>query len=235
METTGHEGVEFIALDALFAQVLIVPRAHITHAADVVVENAHLDALRRLGFEDIEDRAPHDAVLDDEVFEEDVLLRALQVEEEVAEEVFARGIVLCIGAAVDDGVLVLRIERARHRRPAPHARDELRIERARYRRPAPHARDELLFGERRAGELVRFLFERQELLPLPARGAVVGKDGIDGDAEGVEGDDAQEPQDFCLGHHVAVDDVDGGRHDDDPPHGAEDEVDPLRPAHKDRL
>ena len=121
----GHEGVEFIALDALFAQILIVSRAHITHAADVVVQNAHFDALRRLRFEDIEDRAPHDAVFDDEVFEEDVLLRALQVEEEVAEEIFARRVVRCIGAAVDDGVLVLRIERARHRRPAPHARDEL--------------------------------------------------------------------------------------------------------------
>ena len=82
---------------------------------------------------------------------------------------------------------------------------------------------------------MRLLLEDEELLPLPARGAVVGKHGVDGDAEGIERDDAQQPQDLCLGHHVAVDDVDGGRHDDDPPYGTEDEIDPLRSVHENRL
>ena len=167
------------------------------HAADIVVHEAHLDALFYLAREHFEDLVPEFAFLDDEVLHEDVLLGALQIGNEAGAERLANGEVLRLGVLVDERRVVAAQERLAYVRPAAH----LCIQAG--------ARNAAIF---KLTGIFKDLYRARAVL---AAGAVRGKGRVDGDAEQSERDDAQDPRDLGLGDHVAVGGVNGGDEHDD--------------------
>ena len=186
-----------MALDAELLKLFGIKGIDAAHAADIVVHEAHLDALFYLAREHFEDLVPEFAFLDDEVLHEDVFLGALQIGNEAGAERLANGEVLRLGVLVDERRVVAAQERLAYVRPAAH----LCIQAG--------ARNAAIF---KLTGIFKDLYRARAVL---AAGAVRGKGRVDGDAEQSERDDAQDPRDLGLGDHVAVGGVNGGDEHDD--------------------
>ena len=72
-----HKGVKDATLDAHLLEGLVVAGGQDHDAAHVVVDDPHVHPLRRLLAQDVQDGVPHLALLDDEIFQEDVVLGLL--------------------------------------------------------------------------------------------------------------------------------------------------------------
>ena len=186
-----------MALDAELLKLFGIKGIDAAHAADIVVHEAHLDALFYLAREHFEDLVPEFAFLDDEVLHEDVFLGALQIGNEAGAERLANGEVLRLGVLVDERRVVAAQERLAYVRPAAH----LCIQAG--------ARNAAIF------KLTGIFKDLHRARAVLAAGAVRGKGRVDGDAEQSERDDAQDPRDLGLGDHVAVGGVNGGDEHDD--------------------
>ena len=78
-ESTGIKGLNTCALNAHLAQLFAVAHRKAGDAAEIVVHHAHVDALHRLAAQHVQDRVPHLAVIDDEKFEKNIVLRLFQL------------------------------------------------------------------------------------------------------------------------------------------------------------
>ena len=93
-----HKGVEDAAADPLLLQHLAVMGGEGQQAAHVVVHHPHVQPLPGLPLQDLQDGVPHLALLDDEVFQEDVMPGLFQLLQHPLElrlprgEVFHRGV-----------------------------------------------------------------------------------------------------------------------------------------------
>ena len=75
----GDKGIEHVRLNAHLAQLFAVAHRKAGDAAEIVVHHAHVDALHRLAAQHVQDRVPHLAVIDDEKFEKNIVLRLFQL------------------------------------------------------------------------------------------------------------------------------------------------------------
>ena len=97
----GQDLVEDAALHAHGAKLAVVFRGKAQKAAEVIVDHAHVHALGDLLPQDLQNGVPHDALLDDEVFEEDIALCGAQVPKQALEHLAARWEVVGLGRAVN--------------------------------------------------------------------------------------------------------------------------------------
>ena len=70
-------------------------------AAEIVVQDAHIHALRRLSAEDLQNGVPHFSLVEDEVFQKNIVLRLFQVLAHLREAVLADVVIFCGGVVVD--------------------------------------------------------------------------------------------------------------------------------------
>ena len=75
----GDKGIEHMRLNAHLAQLFAVAHRKAGDAAEIVVHHAHIDALHRLTAQHIQNCVPHLAVIDDEKFEKNIMLRPFQL------------------------------------------------------------------------------------------------------------------------------------------------------------
>ncbi len=96
-----NEGIEHVRLNAHVAQLFAVVHGKIRDAAEIVVHHAHIDALRRLAPENVQDRAPHFSVVDDEKFEKNIVLGFFQLFEHPRKARLAAWKIDGVGGVVD--------------------------------------------------------------------------------------------------------------------------------------
>ena len=196
----GREGVR---LNAHFAQLLAVAARQARDAAKIVIQHAHIHALKRLLLQDLQNGVPHLPGRDDKEFQKDVVPRLFQLLEHLCPAVLAAGKILRAGVVVD-GV-------------AGAAQQKARMVERRVRRT----------GERlqRVGILAQMLQNRQfALRPLmvPAvRGLVAAEEDIDRQSRHGERQNQHDPRDFIRriaapGHDA--DDQQPRQHVDDRAH-----------------
>ena len=92
----GNEAVEHPALDAPGGQLLVVVPGEAEDAAHIVIDQPDLHALGGLLLQNVQDAVPKDAGLEDEVLQEDVPLRLLQLLQHPGKNQIAQGEVFCL-------------------------------------------------------------------------------------------------------------------------------------------
>ena len=100
----GHKGIEDLALDPVFPKKFIVFGGKGHNAAQVVEHDPHVQPFRRLLDQNGQDAVPHDPLLDDEIFKEDVMLRFFQLLQHPGELRLAGGEVFGIGVTERRGI-----------------------------------------------------------------------------------------------------------------------------------
>ena len=198
-----HKGVEFDAVDPLLAQFFIVPGAHFSHGADVVVHDAHLDPFLHLLFEDFENGIPEFSALDDEILDENELFGASEIFEKSGQKGFPRRKIV------------------RFRPAVKHRRGLRRSERFTHRRPVPHLFRPLFLADAPKFDTVDLLPDFPITFPLPAARIMGREEDVEKDAEHIQYGDAEDPRDLGLGHHVAVRGMQNGDDHDQPAQNGE--------------
>ena len=94
------EGVEDAGPDAVGLQQLVIPVRELENRTQVVIDDPDVDPFGGFAAEDREDRVPHCPLLQDEVLEEDVVLRLFQLLKHPLPAHLAGGVVFAGGAAV---------------------------------------------------------------------------------------------------------------------------------------
>ena len=111
-----HDGVESPALDAPLLQLFGKGGVHKPDAAHVVVKNAHLHPGGGLPLQDVQDGVPALPLLEDEILQEDVTLRLLQLLQHPHESQVAHREILGPGVGVGGaGGVPLQIADLAHR------------------------------------------------------------------------------------------------------------------------
>jgi len=198
-------GIENMGLDADGAELFAVVARQARDAAEVVVQNAHVEAGRRLAPQHVEDGRPHLALVDDEKLEEDVVLGLLQLLEHALEARLSAGIVGGFGVVVNGEAGALqKIARVVVGRPG------LLLQ------LGEHG---LVLMEIAHGDGVDFF----HLAVFMAGGLVAAEEQIDGQPRDGEGQDQHDPRDLVRGVVPVRDDHDDG----DPGKSGERDVDPL--------
>ena len=110
IEPAGEDGdkrVKDVRLNAHLAELFAVAHRKARDAAEVIVQNAHVHALHRLAVQNVQNGVPHLAAVDDEKFEENIVLGLF--------ELFEHPHVAALAARKIDGLRVIidRVTRAR--------------------------------------------------------------------------------------------------------------------------
>ena len=104
----GPQGREHLAADAESLHLLRIAVGDSGKSAHAVVHHAHLHPLAHLLLQHLQDPAPHLTVVDDEVLEENEMLRAEDGLQQRGEFLLAAGVILGGGVVIDraaDGAL----------------------------------------------------------------------------------------------------------------------------------
>ena len=194
----GNKGGKLMALDAEFLQFCGIERIDAAHAADIIVHEAHFNALFCLTREHPKDLVPELPFLNDEVLHENVFLGALQIGNEAVAERLAHREIFRFCIFIDERRGIAGQQCLADIRPAAHLRIQT--------------------GTRYAAllKLTGILIDLNRAFVIFAAGTVGRKSRIDGNAEQSKRNDTQDPRDLGLGNHVAVGGVDGGNEYDDP-------------------
>ena len=97
----GLEGIEYSGLNAIFFEGSGVIGRQGQKAAHVIIKDTHQNALGGLALQDFQNAVPHDALLQNEGFYENVMLRPLQLRQQRLQHPLAGGKVVRLRLPID--------------------------------------------------------------------------------------------------------------------------------------
>ena len=92
--------IERHTFDAIGLKLLPVILWNVEHRTDVIINEPDIKSLRSLALQYLKYGIPHIPLVHDEVFHEYILLRTLQVSDEIIHHIIAYGIILYTGVLI---------------------------------------------------------------------------------------------------------------------------------------